>query len=86
MATRIRFIDLYSIFDEVDANIIENLLGDYDIDCTIKELAAETGGEEGTGATEKMIAVEEDKIEDARRIIADAIHNGVISEEGQFMV
>jgi hypothetical protein len=36
MATRIKFIDLYFLYDEVDARVIKTLLEDYEIDCTLR--------------------------------------------------
>ena len=85
MATRIRFIDIYSLYDDLDANIIENLLEDYDIVCLIKKFDAATGGAAGDGGNvEKKISVEEDNVESARQIIADAVKEGLISNKGRF--
>lgn len=81
MATRINFIDLYSFYNDLDATIVETLMEDYNISCSIRTF----GGMRSFGSSaEKRIAVEEDKIENAKRIIADAIRSGVISREGKF--
>jgi hypothetical protein len=39
-----------------------------------------------SGYLEKRIAVEEEKLENARNLISEAIRNGVISKEGKFRV
>ena len=83
MATRVRFIDLYSLCDEVDANIIENLLDDYDIEYLVRQYGAGSAPAM-EGVVEKMISVEEGRIGEAKQIIKNAIDNGFISEEGEF--
>ena len=84
MATRVRFIDLYSLCDEVDANIIENLLDDYDIEYLVRQYDARSASVAMEGVVEKMISVEEGRIGEAKQIIKNAIDNGFISEEGEF--
>ncbi|MBI5561045.1 MAG: DUF2007 domain-containing protein [Deltaproteobacteria bacterium] len=80
MATMMRYVDVYSPFDEIEANIIENLLDDYDIEHTTRP--TEVQSEEGV--LELMISVEEDRVGHAKKIITDAINNGVISPQGGF--
>ena len=86
MATRINFIDLYSIYNELDANVIESLMEGFNITCSIRTLGRERFATDVSGYLEKRIAVEEDKIENARKLINEAIRNGVISKEGKFRV
>lgn len=83
MASRINFIDIYSFYDELDANVIETLLEDYDISCSIRTFNPSADPD---AYFEKRIAVEEDKVENVRRIIDDARRSGVISREGRFRV
>lgn len=86
MATRINFIDLYSFYNDLDASVIETLMEDYNISCSIRTLGAIRFSTDVGDYQEKRIAVEEDKLENAKKIINDAIRNGVISKEGKFRV
>ena len=81
MATRIPFIDLYLINDDVEVNIIEEIFNDYDIGFVVK-----TACIEAQLVCDKVIAVEEDQILEAKKILLMAINNGVISGEGGFRV
>ncbi len=83
MARKIRFVDIYILYDEVDASIIEELLEEYDIDCIVTDLGmADTLDRDGLAG--KLVAVEADKEDNARQIIKDAIRSGIISREGSF--
>ncbi len=85
MATRINFIDLYSFYNDLDATVIETLMEDYNISCSVRTFGpARSFDSHDLG--EKRISVEEDKVENAKKIIADAIRSGVISKEGKFRV
>lgn len=84
MATRIKFIDLYSFYNELDASVIETLMEDYNITCSIRTLGKVRFSTDIGAYLEKRIAVEEDKLEYAKKILNDAIRNGVISKEGKF--
>lgn len=86
MATRIHFIDLYSIYNELDASVIETLMEGFNITCSIRTLGRVRFNTDIGGYLEKRIAVEEEKLENARKIINEAIRNGVISREGKFRV
>ena len=81
MATKIPFIDLYSINDDVEVNIIEEMFNDYAIGFMVKTACMET-----RLVCDKVIAVEEDQVIEAKRILLDAINNGVISGGGGFRV
>ncbi|VAW35465.1 hypothetical protein MNBD_DELTA02-627 [hydrothermal vent metagenome] len=83
MATRIRYIDLYSLSDDVDANIIENLLEDSDIPCLVNKFKMTSDGLDRTLPGDKDILVEEDQVEYARQVITDAIEQGLI-KNGHF--
>lgn len=83
MATRINFIDLYSIYNDLDASVIETLMEGCNITCAIRTLGKVRFSAD-LGYLEKRIAVEEEKLENARKLISEAIRNGVISREGKF--
>lgn len=86
MANRINFIDLYSIYNDLDASVIETLMEGFNITCSIRTLGRERFTTDMSGYLEKRIAVEEEKLENARKLISEAIRNGVISKEGKFRV
>ena len=89
MATLIRYIDLYTPTDDKEAAVIENLLSDFDIDCNVKPtgiIKKKTQPGEKNLSHEKVISVEEDSVETARRIITDAQKKGIISKNGSFKV
>lgn len=81
MATKIPFIDLYSINDDVEVNIIEEIFNDYSIGFMVK-----TACMEAKLVCDKVIAVEEDQLLEAKKILLKAINNGVISGGGGFSV
>ncbi|MCK5236830.1 MAG: hypothetical protein KAR06_07575 [Deltaproteobacteria bacterium] len=85
MATSIKFRNVYSLYDEMDAGIIESLLEEYNIVCVIKgvESFAEDSMDRKDAYT-KYIAVEAEKADTAIAIIEDAIESGLISREGAF--
>ncbi len=78
MATRIRYIDLYSLNDDIDTNIIENLLEDSDIPCLVNKFEMTSDGLDRTLPGDKDILVEEDQVEYARQVISDALKQGLI--------
>ena len=80
MATRARFVDIYSSFDEVDSSLIENILKERYISCKVSVSGA--SGE--YDAAERRISVEEDNVDNAVGAIRDAIERGMISETGRF--
>ncbi|HBG46940.1 MAG TPA: hypothetical protein DDW94_08120 [Deltaproteobacteria bacterium] len=84
MATRINFIDLYSFYNDLDASVIETLMEGRNITCSIRTLGKVRFATDMGAYLETRIAVEEGSIENARKIIRDAIRNGVISKEGKF--
>ncbi len=78
MATRIRYIDLYTLNDDIDTNIIENLLEDSDIPCLVNKFEMATDGLDRSLPGDKSILVEEDQVEYARQVINDALEQGII--------
>lgn len=84
MATRIKFIDLYSFYNDLDASVVETLMEGRNITCSFRSLGKLRFATDIGSYIEKRIAVEEEQIESARRIIKEAIRNGVISKEGKF--
>lgn len=85
MASKINFIEIYSSFNEIDANVIELLMRDYNINCSMRTLGFLRLATDLDELPEKRIAVEEDKVDRAKKIINEAIRNGVISDEGKFV-
>ena len=84
MATRINFIEVYSAHCEFDASVIETLMEDCNIHCSIRTHGMLRFSVDPVDMPEKIILVEEDKADSARKIINKAIRNGVISKEGRF--
>ncbi len=84
MATRINFKDIYSIENELDVDIIELLLGEYDISCSIRNFGL-CSKESMKKLSEKRVAVEAVDAENARGILEEAIRKGMISPEGKFV-
>jgi len=80
MATKVRFVDVYSSFDEVDASLIENILKDRYISCKVSVSDASDEYDE----VERRISVEGDEVDNAVGAIRDAIKRGMISEIGRF--
>lgn len=78
MATRIRYIKLYALSDDIDTNIIENLLEDSDIPCLINKFEMTSDGLDRSLPGDKNILVEEEQVEYARQVITDAIDQGII--------
>lgn len=85
MATRIHFIDLYSFHNELDSFVIEAMMADLNISCSIRSLATRFASDPSSMASELRMSVEEGSIESARRVIGEALRNGVISQDGEFM-
>ncbi|MBI5562433.1 MAG: hypothetical protein HY894_06240 [Deltaproteobacteria bacterium] len=82
MASKINLIDLYAFYNAFDADVLETLMAGSHISCRIKNCSATSHGN-GEHA-EMRIAVEHGMVEDAKRIISDAIRCGVISAVGKF--
>lgn len=80
MATQVRFVDVYSSFDEVDASLIESILKDRYISCKVSV----SGASDEYDEVERRISVEEDEVDNAVGAIRDAIKRGMISEIGRF--
>ncbi len=85
MATSIRFRNIYSLYDDFDAKIIEELLEGSNIACFVRscESTTEDRIDKKDGYT-KRIAVEVEKAENAIEIIETAIESGIISNDGVF--
>ncbi len=85
MATRINFVDLYSFHNELDSFVIEAMMADLNISCSVRSLASRFSSDLSVHDSELRMSVEEGSIESARRVIDDALRNGVISRDGEFM-
>jgi len=84
MATRIRFVELYFSYDEIETTLIANLLEESGISCIIRDMRITPYPLTIGVFTERRVAVEEDRVEEARIIIRDAIRDGFISGTGRF--
>ncbi|OGQ03948.1 MAG: hypothetical protein A2W38_00405 [Deltaproteobacteria bacterium RBG_19FT_COMBO_58_16] len=85
MATRINFVDLYSFHNELDSFVIEAMMVDLNISCSVRSLASRFSSDPSAQDSELRMSVEEGSIESARRVIDEALKNGVISRDGEFM-
>ncbi len=83
MARKIRFVDIYILYDDLDASIIEELLEECNIDCIVRDLDM-VDTVDRAGMVGKRVAVEAGQEDNARQIIRDAIRSGLISSEGSF--
>jgi len=86
MANRINFIELYSFYNDVDCSVIETLFSDFNINAQVRTVGVSRLSADMWDFPEKRVAVEEDSVENARKIINDAIKNGVITSEGCFIL
>ncbi len=84
MASRINFVDLYSFYNELDSFVIEALMAESSISCSVRSLSSRFAAPEAEDGSELRMAVEEGSLESARKIINEAISNGVITQEGEF--
>lgn len=84
MATKIKFIDIFSIYNEIDESVIETLLEDCSISYSIRHLGPGRFAPDLDDVSEKRVAVEEGQVDYARRLITEAIRSGVISRDGRF--
>ena len=94
MASLIPLIDLYSFYNEIDGRVIETILEGHSISCTVRTVRATCALSSTVKEAvvwrnvdernEIKISVEQEKIDDAKSIISNAIKNGVISRDGKF--
>ncbi len=84
MATRIHYIDLYFMYDELEAEVIKNLLEDYQIECTLRQTDVFKDPVTEEVHSQNTLSVEEDQLDSAQQIIQDAIQRGIISQKGAF--
>ena len=84
MARRINFKEIYLTYNEIESELIKDLLEDYDIYCIVRDMKISPYPLSIGEHSEKRIAVEEDKVEEAKELIRLAIRDGYISNEGRF--
>ncbi len=87
MATKMKFVDIYSLHDDTEAGVIESLLENYNISCMVNRFGTVgfvMSGIECNYLMANRVFVEEEGVENARQIITDAIQAGVISSRGRF--
>lgn len=86
MASRINYINVYSLYDEIDASVLKKILEEYNIPCMVKEIGFVFEDFSEEESAEVRIMVEEDNVDSAKRLISNAIEKGIISEQGRFKV
>lgn len=84
MAKRINFKEIYFSYNDIEADLIKGLLEEHDIYCVVRDMKISPYPLSLGEFSERRIAVEEDKIEEAKTLIRYAIKDGYISEEGIF--
>jgi len=85
MATRINFVDLYSFYNELDSLVIETMMAELNISCSVRSLASRFPSDPDSEDSELRMSVEEDSVEYARKVIYGALSSGAISRDGEFM-
>ena len=80
MATKVRFVDVYSSFDEVDASLIENILKDRYISCKVSVSDASDEYDE----VERRISIKKNKINNTINTIHNTIKHNIISKINKF--
>jgi len=71
-------------YDAIEADLIKGLLEDNDISCFIRDMTITPYPLSIGKFAEKRISVDRDDVEEATRLIRDAISDGYISSEGKF--
>lgn len=84
MANRINFVDLYSFYNDMDCTLLASIMDGYSICYSIRTFGAPHVNADSNGYRERLVSVEQEKAENARKIIDEAIRNGVLSKEGKF--
>ncbi len=84
MARSLNFKEIYLSYNEIEADLIKGLLEDNDIYCIVRDMRITPYPVSIGDFSEKRIAVEEDKVEEAKILITEAIRDGYISNEGRF--
>lgn len=84
MARRIDFKEIYLTYSDIESELIRDLLEDHDIYCIVRDMKIGPYPLSVGEHSEKRIAVEEDKVEEAKELIRWAIRDGYISDEGSF--
>ena len=84
MANRINFKDLYTFYNDFDASIAEALVEENNITFSMRTLGSSRYSTDTSDFGERLLAVEEERVDAARKILSDAIRNGTISDEGSF--
>lgn len=84
MATKINFIDVYSFFDEMDSMMMESIMDERNISFSMRTFGKPRFSAGLYDNFERRMAVEEDKVDYALRLLFDAMKSGMISREGKF--
>lgn len=85
MASRINFVDIYVFYNDMDLEVVEVLFEDLNISCAVKTINPLREDEDLAACPEKRVAVEEQDVVEAKRIIGEAIETGIISSDGRFV-
>lgn len=84
MARRVNFKEIYFTYSDIESELIRGLLEDHDIYCIVRDMRITPYPVSIGEQSEKRIAVEEDRVEEAKELIRWAIKDGYISREGRF--
>jgi len=84
MANKISFIDLYSFYNDMDGTLITSMMDGYNICYSIRMFGAPHIKADSTEYRERLVSVEQEKAENARKIINEGIRSGALSKEGKF--
>lgn len=84
MATRITFIDIFATRNDLDASVIESLFEEYEVSFSIRSFGDADAATSRDEYAEKMVAVEKGQAGYARRLLAEALRKGMLSDEGSF--
>ncbi len=84
MANKISFVDLYSFYNDMDAALIASMMDGYNICHSIRTFGAPHIKADSDELRERLVSVEQEKAESARKIINEGIKSGVLSKEGKF--
>ena len=84
MATKINFIDVYSFFDEMDSMMMESIMDERNISFSMRTFGRPRFSVGYNAPFERRMAVEEDKVDYALKLLFDAMKSGMITREGKF--
>ncbi len=76
--------EIYLCYNNIEADLIKGLLKENGIHCIFRDMTITPYPMNIGRFAEKRIAVDEDKVDEAIRLIEDARRDGFISSDGRF--